>query len=207
MQTHTVNEHCLCIFARTPELGRVKKRLAVALGDAEALAAHEELLRRTLERTIGLGDHRVEVWLTSLGAGLPGWLRNGAFALREQGSGDLGQRMQHAVSVALATSRACVLIGSDCPDIDSAYVALAFDALVDVDVVFGPAEDGGYGLIGLTRPVPEVFAESRWGDAGVLARALERLQGAGIAAALLPEVYDVDELEDWQRYQYDKRER
>ena len=60
---------------------------------------------------------------------------------------------------ALAEADRCVLIGSDCPDIDANYVEAAFDALDSADVVFGPAEDGGYGLVGLTRPVPEVFAE------------------------------------------------
>lgn len=201
----TVSEDCLCIFTRAPELGRVKQRLALTLGDAGALAAHEELLRRTLDQTASPGTYRMEVWLTRLDISLPGWLQSGAFELREQGSGDLGQRMQETLAAALATSRRCVLIGSDCPDIDSAYVAAAFKALADADVVFGPAEDGGYGLVGLSRPVPELFAESRWGDEGVLRRALARLQGAGISAALLPEIYDVDELADWQRYERGKR--
>lgn len=195
-----MRDKCLCIFARTPELGRVKKRLASALGDAGALAAHEELLGGVLDRTAGTGGYRVEVWLTSLATALPDWLLQSHFSLHEQPAGDLGQRMQAIIEKALKTHRRCVLVGSDCPDIDAAYVEAAFQAIADQDVVFGPAEDGGYGLVGLSRPVPEVFAETRWGDSGVLPRALERAEKAGVKVHLLPTIYDVDELEDWQRY-------
>ena len=73
---------CLCIFARTPELGRVKQRLAAELGAAGALAAHEALLRRTIQRTRVDGGYRVELWLTSLSADLPAWLEGGPFGLR-----------------------------------------------------------------------------------------------------------------------------
>ena len=89
----------------------------------------------------------------------------------------------------------------DCPDIDAAYVEAAIEALTESDVVFGPAEDGGYGLVGMKQPIAEIFAESQWGDPGVLERALERAERAGLAVALLPEIYDVDEVADWRRYQ------
>ncbi len=193
-------QDCLCVFARTPELGQVKQRLAATLGQAGALAAHEELLRNTLDRTLGAGDYRVEVWLTNLAVALPDWLHSDRFSLREQGSGDLGQRMLAAIEALLEVSERCVLIGSDCPGIDGAYVARAFDALSESDAVFGPAEDGGYGLVGLTRPIPQIFAESSWGDSRVLQRALARAAAAGITVTLLPELYDVDELADWQRF-------
>ncbi len=193
-------QNCLCVFARTPQLGQVKQRLAAALGDAGALAAHEELLRGLLDRTVGGGDYQVQVWLTTLAQSLPGWLQPGAFTLHEQHPGDLGARMQSCMETALESYGRCVLVGSDCPEIDAAYVESAFQALHDHDVVFGPAEDGGYGLIGLSRPVPEIFAESHWGDAGVLLRARDRAEAARATVKLLPVIYDVDELDDWQRY-------
>ncbi len=191
---------CLCIFARTPELGRVKQRLAADLGEQAALAAHEELLRRTITRTTGGDDYRVELWLTSLSVPLPDWLLDGPFSLHEQGQGDLGRRMQDVLTAALTHSSRCVLIGSDCPDIDRAYVASAFAALARSDVVLGPAEDGGYGLVGVKAPAPVLFAETQWGDAGVLDRALDRAAGAGQTVSLLAEIYDVDEPADWRRY-------
>jgi rSAM/selenodomain-associated transferase 1 len=190
----------LCIFARTPELGQVKQRLAASLGEAGALAAHEELLRSTLDRTVGAGDYQVEVWLTSLAVPLPDWLCGYAFSLHEQRAGDLGQRMLSTLAAALESGDRCVLIGSDCPQIDGAYLASAFDALAEFDVVLGPAEDGGYGLVGMSQPAPAIFAESSWGDDGVLQRALERAEKAGISVSLCPEIYDVDEPVDWQRF-------
>ena len=192
---------CLCIFARTPELGRVKQRLARAVGQEAALAAHEELLRRIVQQAGMSGSYRTELWLTNLGDPLPDWLGGYRMDLHEQEGGDLGQRMLHTLVSALATSSVCILAGSDCPDIDAAYVESAIDALTRSDVVFGPAEDGGYGLVGMKQPKAEIFAESQWGDAGVLERALERAAQAGLSVALLPELYDVDELSDWQRYQ------
>jgi rSAM/selenodomain-associated transferase 1 len=193
----------LCIFARTPELGRVKQRLAREIGAEAALAAHEALLRRIVEHSAGSERYRVELWLTNLAVPLPDWLKGCSLELHEQESGDLGQRMLSAVESALAAGSACILVGSDCPDIDATYVESAIEALTRADVVFGPAEDGGYGLVGMKRPIPEIFAESKWGDSRVLARALERAERAGVSVALLPEIYDVDELADWQRYQQD----
>lgn len=190
----------LCIFARTPELGRVKQRLAAELGDAQALAAHERLLKRTILHTLGTSRYETELWLTAVTPALPVWLVVDGIRLNEQPPGDLGQRMQRVMERTLAEADRCVLIGSDCPDIDANYVAAAFDALDNADVVFGPAEDGGYALVGIKRSVPALFAESTWGDAGVLARALDRLAGAGVEVTLLPQVYDVDEATDWQRF-------
>ena len=189
----------LLIFARTPELGRVKRRLAADIGEAGALAAHEELLERVIRLTAGTGDYRVALWLTRTSGRLPVWLES--LELHEQSEGDLGQRMQQAMSESLADGGASVLVGSDCPGIDAGYVAAAFTALKSADVVFGPAEDGGYGLVGMTRLVPEIFAELRWGDDGVLHRALERAAQVGASVELLTEIYDVDTLADWQRYQ------
>ena len=65
---------CLCIFARTPELGRVKQRLARAVGEEAALAAHEELLRRMLQQAAVSERYRTELWLTSVSGPLPDWL-------------------------------------------------------------------------------------------------------------------------------------
>jgi rSAM/selenodomain-associated transferase 1 len=196
-------DRCLCVFARTPALGQVKRRLAEALGEAAALAAHEELLEGTLRRCLQGGSYRLELWLTDLSQ-LPDWLCSPPFStemtMRLQGEGDLGARMWETLRQGLNASSYCVLIGSDCPDIDAAYVAAAFEALAGADVVLGPAADGGYGLIGLSKPLPELFLDMRWGDSGVRARTLARAARSGASVVCLPEIYDVDRLEDWQRY-------
>ena len=190
----------LCIFARTPELGRVKQRLAVERGAEQALAAHEALLKRTIQQTVEDTGYTTELWLTRLNPDLPDWLQHNSASLHEQPAGDLGWRMQQVMAASLTRAERCVLIGSDCPGIDSEYVAAAFAALDGSEVVFGPAEDGGYGLVGFSRLVPEVFAESIWGDEGVLDRAQQRLATAAVSVSLLPELYDVDEPADWRRF-------
>lgn len=196
----------LCLFARAPRKGQVKRRLAAALGSARALAAHEELLKGAIDRCFsGAADGRTqrELWLTELEA-LPDWLTGpaeaGCYELCAQGSGDLGERMWDVLCRGLRSSRCCVLFGSDCPDIDSTYLTAAFDALDQADVVIGPAEDGGYGLIGLSRPLPELFLDMQWGDPGVLARTLQRAADADATVVCLPEIYDVDLIDDWRRY-------
>jgi glycosyltransferase A (GT-A) superfamily protein (DUF2064 family) len=94
-----------------------------------------------------------------------------------------------------------VLIGCDCPPIDSAYLREAFAALDAHDLVLGPAEDGGYGLIGVRSKVPAVFEDVAWGSDQVLARTLALCRAEGVGAAVLPEIWDVDDESGWQRFQ------
>lgn len=190
----------LCLFARTPRLGQVKKRLAQRIGAVRALAAHEALLRRSLERCGGDAAYHFELWLTDLDAATFTNYASPGLTLHQQPEGDLGQRMAAVLSHGLDAAEMRVLIGSDCPDIDRRYVRQAFVALARADVVLGPAEDGGYGLIGWRAPVPDLFADVPWGTSEVLAVTLSRAAAAGARVALLREIYDVDTPADWQRF-------
>lgn len=200
MAVDAFEDCCLCIFARAPVLGQVKQRLAVTLGETAALAAHEELLQGTLDRCLAGAGYRAELWLTSLEPAVCDHLHRPGLNLRLQQGVELGSRMRWALEEGLASGARMVLIGSDCPDIDRDYVESAFASLVEFPVVLGPAEDGGYGLIGLNRPAPRLFEDMVWGDSRVLDRTLLRAHEAGLEVALLPQVYDVDQLADWQRY-------
>lgn len=195
----------LCIFARTPVLGAVKRRLAEDVGPAAALAAYEDLVIDTLERLAVVPGIVSELWL----AGEPNdavsrWCRKFDLTLRQQCGADLGQRMHHALSASLDLSPRVMLVGSDCQDIDAAYVLQADEKLSDVDVVFAPAEDGGYAMVGARRAaresLAEVFREVPWGSAEVLEITLIRTREAGLSVALLPTVWDVDTLSEWQRF-------
>lgn len=195
-------ERRLCIFARSPRLGEVKQRLAESIGDESALIAHEVLLQRALDRCTGEDGYAVELWLTELnGQEITGFSRPG-LKFCEQSGPDLGARMRHALELGLEAGAPTVLIGCDCPDIDADYVKAAFAGLEHADVVVGPAEDGGYGLIGLRKPVPELFHDIPWGTSAVLRTTLGRAVDVGANVALLEEIYDVDTLADWQRYQH-----
>jgi uncharacterized protein len=120
-----------------------------------------------------------------------------------QAAGDLGERMAGAFEESFrAGSTATVIIGSDCPDLSPEVISMAFARLTETPVVLGPAQDGGYYLIGLTRPMPELFLGIPWGTDRVLADSLAVLQRQCCKPALLNPLADVDRPEDlpaWRR--------
>jgi len=196
---HTV----LQIFCKTPELGRVKTRLMPELSAEEALAAHLELSRRTLSLATKNRLCPIELWCAPTLAHpfFTEAARQYGVRLREQQGRDLGERMRHALETALRDYASAVLIGTDCPsltarDIEAAIVAL--DA--HNHLVFAPAEDGGYVLVGLNRPRPEVFVEMPWGTAAVMDRTRSRLAAIGQTHVELSMQWDVDTAADFARY-------
>ncbi|MBK6584078.1 MAG: glycosyltransferase [Gammaproteobacteria bacterium] len=119
--------------------------------------------------------------------------------IREQGPGDLGQRMQRALSLALSDYPAAILVGSDCPGFDPAYLLEATRILARTDAVLGPACDGGYVLIGFSRMHEAVFEGPAWGSDSVLAAQRARLLALGQRWEELPLRADIDRPEDlWQ---------
>jgi rSAM/selenodomain-associated transferase 1 len=116
---------------------------------------------------------------------------------RRQVDGDLGARMEAAFAHAFAAgARAVVIMGTDCPQLGSDRLAEAFAALAEAELVLGPALDGGYYLIGLTRPVPELFRGVPWGTAEVCARTLDLASPLALKVAMLGPLADVDRPED-----------
>jgi uncharacterized protein len=178
----------LVVFARAPRLGTVKKRLAREAGAVAALRFHRAMLR-SLARRLGR-DRR---WRTVL-AVTPDRAR---FPLPlptvPQGRGDLGERMARALA---RDRRAAVLVGSDIPGLGAADIAAAFRALHGgAHAVFGPAEDGGYWLVGLgPRRPAEPFRAVRWSGPHALADTLANCRGRRVA--LLRPLRDVDDAAD-----------
>jgi hypothetical protein len=110
--------------------------------------------------------------------------------------------MHVAMCDALAAGRLPVLIGSDCPVLRADDVGAAFDALATHEAVFAPAEDGGYALVGVARPLPTAFHEIAWGTDRVMVTTRRRLDDAGARIAELRRVWDVDieaDLRRWER--------
>ena len=191
----------LCIFARAPELGRVKTRLADGIGAAPALAAHEEQVEGCLSRLASLAALRSTLWIAgSLPLAQP-WATRWHLATAAQTGVDLGMRMANAIAISLRDADQALVVGTDCPLLDADYVDAAIVALDAHDVVVGPAEDGGYVLIGMRRLHPELFADIAWGSSHVCPQTLARAGQLGLRVAQLPVLWDVDTLEDWQRYQ------
>ena len=175
------------LFARAPRLGAVKRRLARGIGAAAALRFYRAQLARTL-RLARDPRWRLELAVTP-DHGAARWPR-GVHRVG-QGRGDLGVRMGRA----LGRHRRAVLVGSDIPGLARADIAAAFRALGRAQAVFGPAEDGGYWLVGLgPRRPARLFAEVRWSTEHALGDTLANFAGRRIA--LLRTLRDVDTAED-----------
>lgn len=189
---------CVALFARIPERGAVKTRLAAAIGGDAALAVHCELLRWTLERIVPGQGYRLELWLAGDVDRFD--MDHGAARVRRQCAGDLGVRMLDAIRVITRRGQRAIVIGSDCPLMSGDYLRAAIAALQSCDVVLGPSEDGGYALIGMCRPVPELFEAMTWGVATVCAETRHRARALGLSVIELETVWDVDTVADWRRW-------
>ena len=193
----------LLIFARVPERGRVKTRLARDLGDDRALAIYESMLRDLLQ-SVGASSENTEVevlWApTPIANGETLRRAFGDRALAMQTGDNLGERLSMAFSERFFFHRTekVVAIGVDDPTLPRTLVDQAFSLLDACEWVVGPALDGGYYLIGYRAAafVGEVFANIDWGTDRVLPETLERIRTAGSSVALLPERRDIDVAED-----------
>ena len=178
----------LILFGRAPRLGTVKRRLAREIGEVAALRFHRAQLD-CLARRLGR-DRR---WRTVL-AVTPDRARArwpGGLPVLPQGRGDLGRRMGRA----LARHRRALLVGCDIPGITAADIAAGFRALGRADAVFGPAEDGGYWLVGFGPRRPRrPFAAVRWSTEHALEDTLSNCRGRRVA--LLRRLRDVDRAAD-----------
>ncbi len=182
----------LAIFARAPIRGRIKTRLAEAIGADAALAAYEELLEVTLSRLRpGVGNFAPEIWVDGHGPLVDDWRRR--FPVIDQPPGDLGTKMAAAFADGVT-----VIVGSDIPTITAGYIEAALGALAGADLVIGPAEDGGYCLIAMNAPRPEVFTGIPWGTGEVLGATLDAAKH--LKVKLLNPLWDVDNAADLARW-------
>lgn len=191
-------EHLL-VFARVPALGRVKSRLAAGVGEPAALAAYHELLAITRTAIVEAGMPAT-IWLADAAGPEPTATETqewAGLAACCQPPGDLGERMTAAFAAAFAAGASRVaIIGTDCPGLRASHLRQAFALLEEHDVVLGPATDGGYYLLGMRQPQPELFRNKTWSTASVLADTLADAQRLGHSVALLPELRDVDTADD-----------
>lgn len=194
----------LLIFAKEPAAGRVKTRLAAAIGAERAARVYSDLLATTLAHGYAawrshIVDH-LELWCASDGDApfLRGIGTAFSAAAHRQCEGDLGQRMAHAMRDAFTRSSSLLLIGSDCPLLQPARLAEASAALGDCDAVLTPADDGGYVLIGARREVP--LAGIRWSTKHALEDTVRGFARAGVAYTLLPACWDVDDVAGLARF-------
>lgn len=189
----------LLVFTKTPVAGQVKTRLLSVMDVQRAAAIQAGLLQRTLETARRSAVDHIELWCTPTTHHpvLRDLEHRFSLALRKQAGADLGERMCFAMEQALQVYRRVALVGSDCMDLAAADIDIALEQLgAGTDVVLGPALDGGYYLVGLSRLYRQLFAGIKWGTDQVLEDTRERVAQLGLRLYELPARRDLDRPED-----------
>lgn len=188
-----MNNNLIIVFVRTPELGKVKTRLARSIGDQSALNIYKILLKHTAAVLRDLSFDKV-VYFSEKIDNNDFW-ENSLFEKKLQKGADLGERMHHAFDTAFNKGyKKVLIIGSDLFDLTSSLITSAFEALETYDISIGPSLDGGYYLLGMKKLYPEVFKNKKWGTDSVLENTLQDLKKQNIK--LLKALNDIDTLED-----------
>lgn len=188
----------LVAFAKHWHPGEAKTRLGAVIGMEPAAEFQRWCVERVISRLAGV-TRRSSLWVSPAerieafrGLLLPGW------ELRSQVGGDLGERLERAFDESFSQSEGPVIaIGTDTPELTPEQIAEALRLLQEGDLVLGPAHDGGYYLIGLARPCPEIFREMPWSSSALTEVTLRRAAELGLVTKQLPTMHDVDEYGDF----------
>lgn len=192
-----MKNNALILFVRNPLLGKVKTRLAKTIGDIEALQVYKELLLHTMEQTVKVSCDKFLFYDTEVVTD-DIWPAQHFTKYVQEGL-DLGQRMENAFQKLFTLGyKNAVIIGSDLFDLKSNHIESAFQQLVENDVVIGPAEDGGYYLLGLKKVFPSIFKDKEWGTSSVLEQTLKDIVNCKVS--LLETLNDIDTFEDLQKH-------
>lgn len=193
MKLEENKKRLLLIFTRNPELGKCKTRLAATIGDQAALEVYIILLRHTAEITKNINCSK-EVHYTQEPSANDLWDKF-SYSKHLQKGNDLGERMYNAFKAGFEKGyKKIVIIGSDIYDLKSETIEEAFTKLENSDYVIGPAEDGGYYLLGMKSMSKEVFFNKNWGTNDVLEDTLNNLSHKNVE--LLQTKNDIDVYED-----------
>lgn len=195
-----MSDHTLAVFVRAPVAGRVKTRLATALGSVAAAAIYRRMGRRVVAGCVYRDRYRTVVWFSPSRAGsqVRSWLGGlGVDQFLAQRSGGLGIRLAAVFERHFRKGAdRVVVIGSDCPAVGYPIIARALLALDKGDVVLGPALDGGFYLLGLKAPCPALLSDIAWSTPAVFNQTLANAAALGLDVALLPVLRDVDTIVD-----------
>lgn len=182
------------LFTRFPTPGEAKTRLIPALGAAGAAHVHQHLTDRTMAR-LREAAASIEIHYTGADeAAFGAWLGSD-LRFVAQPEGDLTARLLAALDPAPV-----IFFGADTPDLEVHHVEAAIEALQTSEVVIGPAEDGGYYLIGVAKPYAFLFTDMAWSSAAVFPETCARLAARGITPAILETLSDCDTPEDVVRW-------
>jgi len=193
-----IENKALLIFVKNAIEGKVKTRLAKDIGDAKALEAYQLLSYHTKDVSKKIKAKKYVYYSDNI-EDQDLWPNKGFHKMAQFGK-DLGERMLSAFQFTLNSHERVVLIGSDCPMIKKVHLKLAYDALAKNEVVLGPAKDGGYYLIGMTKVYAALFEDIDWSTANVLDQTIAKLEKSKISYKLLEVLEDVDTIKEWNHY-------
>lgn len=193
-----MTEEALIIFVKNAELGKVKTRLARDIGEEKALEVYLELLEHT--RNIAAPLHHDKYVYYSGFIPQQGPFVNSGFYPRLQKGADLGERMANAFGELLGMGyKKVVIIGSDCLELETEYLEKAFECLAFRDYIIGPAEDGGYYLLGMKTADPGIFKNIEWSTSEVYKKTVAYIRNQNRDFHKLPALSDIDTIDDLRK--------
>ncbi|PZX54893.1 TIGR04282 family arsenosugar biosynthesis glycosyltransferase [Algoriphagus chordae] len=194
------NKPALIIFQKNLILGRVKTRLAADIGDEAALVAYKSLLSYTYEVLNDLSVDKYIFYADYIPVAKPSFDESYHFELQE--GDDLGERMSKAFQTLFAKGYdSLIIIGTDCAELTTDILKDSFSILEQKDAVIGPATDGGYYLLGMSKFIPGLFENIPWSTELVARRSKEYLSLNNLSCGTVPVLSDVDLLADWKRFE------
>ena len=191
-------EDVLMIFAKYPEPGRVKTRLAKTLGDDTAVQLYRLMAADIIRRLKGCRHYKTVIFFDPphRASGIKDWLGTDLCYIKQSGQ-DLGERLSNAFRVVLRSGAGrAVVIGTDCLGITQDTISKTLQYLAEKDVVIGPAEDGGYYLLGLSQYIPELFISIDWSTDKVFHQTIDEVKRLGLSFAILKPLKDLDDSSD-----------
>lgn len=193
---------CLCVFAKAPVPGKVKTRLIPYMDAESACQLHRQLIEQCLRRIDAKDLCTSQLWSTDIEHDFIAEMgKEYGLTLYKQQGNNLGHRMAYAVKASLQDYRYVVLIGTDCPGLDAGYIERVIQQLhAGADCVLGPAEDGGYVMLGLSAYDDSLFRDIEWGTSQVAAITRQRIKALGWRCEEMPVLWDVDRPSDYERF-------
>jgi len=200
---HKYSDTAILVFCKAPIAGQVKTRLMPQLSAEQAVDVHVKLTQRLLSLLSNAQLCQVQLWCNpdTQHPFFSTCAQKYALSLHEQQGDDLGEKMHHAISVALGSASRVLLVGCDCPSLTIDDFEFSIDNLLNAnDIVFSPAEDGGYVMVGMTESHPELFLNMTWGNDDVLNASRQRAKQVGLTVIETKSQWDVDTFDDLQRF-------
>jgi len=190
----------LIIFIKNPVLGTVKTRLAKTEGDEVALTIYKDLMDKCKSETLKVDANRYLFYSQEVKE--DNWSQK-KFIKKVQSNGDLGDKMKGAFTEVFSDGESkTLIIGSDCYDLTSEIIEEAFETLNGNDIVLGPANDGGYYLLGMKSYHAELFEGIDWSTDVVLKQTIQKARNSKLSVIKLEELIDIDNIYDLEKSGY-----